>query len=116
MDVGAAFVAGAQPLERVRPGEAAFDDPAGSAQAEPCATPRLDSHHLAGRRPRASSHPQTVRWPWPHSDLCRTSTRVATSGSRARPRRSPGANAAVAGKVERRGSLALQQVVRLAPG
>lgn len=33
MDVGAAFVAGAQPFEGVEPGEAAFDDPAVSAEA-----------------------------------------------------------------------------------
>ncbi len=32
VDVGAAFIAGAQPLEGVEPGEAAFDDPADLAQ------------------------------------------------------------------------------------
>jgi hypothetical protein len=33
VDVGAAFIPGAQPLERVQPGEAAFDHPALAAQA-----------------------------------------------------------------------------------
>ena len=33
MEVGSAFVAGPQALEGVRSGEAAFDDPAGAAQA-----------------------------------------------------------------------------------
>jgi hypothetical protein len=33
VDVGSAFVAGAQSLEGVQPGEAAFDDPAVSAEA-----------------------------------------------------------------------------------
>ena len=33
MEVGSAFVAGAETLEGVQPGEAAFDDPAVSAQA-----------------------------------------------------------------------------------
>jgi len=32
MDVGAVFVAGAEPFEGVQPGEAAFDDPAVAAQ------------------------------------------------------------------------------------
>jgi hypothetical protein len=32
VDVGTAFVAGAEPLEGVQPGEAAFDDPAGAAR------------------------------------------------------------------------------------
>lgn len=33
VDVGAAFVAGPQPFERVQPGETSFDDPADLAQA-----------------------------------------------------------------------------------
>jgi hypothetical protein len=33
VDVGAAFIPGAQPLERVQPGEASFDDPPLTAQA-----------------------------------------------------------------------------------
>jgi hypothetical protein len=32
VDVGAVLVAGAQPFEGVQPGEAAFDDPAVSAE------------------------------------------------------------------------------------
>ncbi len=35
MDVGAVFVAGAEPFEGVQPGEAAFDDPAVAAQVQP---------------------------------------------------------------------------------
>ena len=35
MDVGAVFVAGAEPFEGVQPGEAAFDDPAVATQVQP---------------------------------------------------------------------------------
>ena len=42
MQVGAALVAGTQPFEGVQPGEAAFDDPAVSAQA------RAVGHAAAG--------------------------------------------------------------------
>ena len=54
--VGAAFGVGAQPLEPVRPGEAAFEDPAGSAQAGAVRDAAARTfHHREGRRPGADS-------------------------------------------------------------
>jgi hypothetical protein len=52
VDVGSAFVAGAQPLEGVQPGEAAFDDPAGAAKVGAVAMPR---RAIRGVIPRSRS-------------------------------------------------------------
>jgi hypothetical protein len=59
VDAAAPLVAGAQPLEGVQPGEAALDDPAVPAQAEPCATPR---RAIRGVMPRARGCRLYVSW------------------------------------------------------